>query len=69
MTKKIALAAVTAISLGFTAVAPASASFGGGGFSPTTPPPEPVPEPLTILGSLAVGGGIVAKKIADAKKG
>lgn len=65
MTKKIALAAVTAISLGFTAVAPASAT---GGLPSAVPDPEPVPEPLTILGSLAVGGGIVAKKFTDAKK-
>lgn len=64
MFKKLALAAVTATSLGLFAVAPASAT----GLNNITPDPEPVPEPLTVLGSLAVGGGLAIKKFADSKR-
>ena len=33
-----------------------------------TADPEEVPEPLTIIGSLVVGGGIIAKKFAGSKQ-
>lgn len=65
MIKKIALTAATVASLGFVAVSPAMASID---FLPQpTPEDKPVPEPLTILGSLAVGGGLVASKLKGKK--
>ncbi|NER80661.1 MAG: PEP-CTERM sorting domain-containing protein [Leptolyngbya sp. SIO1D8] len=60
MIKNVVLTAAAIASLGVMTTAPA---FASGGL-----PTKSVPEPLTILGSLAAGGGIVAKKIADAKK-
>ena len=66
MLKTILLTAVTAASLGVVTVAPANAF--GNLPEPDPTPTAPVPEPLTVLGSLAVGGGILAKKIADSKQ-
>lgn len=55
----MAIAVITAVAL------PASAT---GGLPSPSPDPEEVPEPLTIIGSLVVGGGIIAKKFAGSKQ-
>ncbi|MDJ0705481.1 MAG: PEP-CTERM sorting domain-containing protein [Leptolyngbyaceae cyanobacterium MO_188.B28] len=65
MLKNTLFAAGAAIAVIATASLPASAT---GGLPTKSTNPQPVPEPITILGTLAVGGGFVAKKIADAKQ-
>ena len=64
MLKNTLLAAGAAIAIIGSASLPASATGG----LPQSSDPQPVPEPMTVLGSLAVGGGFVAKKIAGARK-
>ena len=64
MLKNILFATGAAIAIIASASLPASATGG----LPQSSDPQSVPEPMTVLGSLAVGGGFVAKKIADSRK-
>ncbi|MGF1535402.1 MAG: PEP-CTERM sorting domain-containing protein [Elainellaceae cyanobacterium] len=61
MLKKITFVTGLAIAIAAAASLPASAAGGGRNFSD----PEEVPEPLTIVGSLLVGGGLLTKKLTS----
>ncbi|MDB9527238.1 PEP-CTERM sorting domain-containing protein [Oscillatoria sp. CS-180] len=63
MLRKTFLTAGAAIALASAISMPASARGGGRDTSA-----EPVPEPMTILGSIAVGGGLLAKKFKDSRQ-
>jgi hypothetical protein len=65
MLKSTLLAASAAIAI-VAAASPASAftTFPG----PNQPPTQKVPEPATILGTIAVGGALLAQKKMAAKK-
>ena len=66
MLKNTLFAAGAAIALIASSSLPASAVGGGRDFSNHNNP-EPVPEPVTVLGSILVGGSFLAKKLTDKK--
>ena len=65
MLKNTLLAAGAAIAVIASVSLPAAAT---GGLPMSSPDPQGVPEPTTVLGSLAIGGGLIAKKIAGSKQ-
>ncbi|MDA0269128.1 MAG: PEP-CTERM sorting domain-containing protein [Cyanobacteria bacterium] len=66
MLKKTLLAAGVAVVTMAVASVPASAF--GGIPTPDPTPTKEVPEPMTVLGILTVGGCMVAQKMAGARK-
>lgn len=71
MLRNLALAAGAAIAFVAASSAPASATTCPAGQELTDfgcVAVEPVPEPLTILGSIAFGGALLGKKALDSQK-